>query len=142
MLRLVERTQAVLVNLTQDPERTVLVSVLRDRRHFPHPNKCATTPRGIETVSLGYLFSAGAGVGERNRTSKPFRAPDPKSGASAVPPRRQPTRLMVSKVLNDHGFDLVGRLEVEDLRVEVELRVDRSADVGRTPEAVLLAFER
>src|SRR5207247_9136991 len=82
------------------------------------------------------------GAGERNRTSTTFRAPDPKPGASAVPPRRHQARVMVSKVLDRPRLDGVRRLEAEDARVKVKLRVDRAPDVGRAPESVLLAFER
>ncbi len=97
MLGLVEGAQAVLVDLTQDAKSAVLDCAVLGSGHAPSQNPqntCAATAV-IETVSLGYV--AYAGVGERNRTSKTFRAPDPKSGASAVPPRRHQARVMVSK---------------------------------------------
>src|SRR5256885_7338795 len=82
------------------------------------------------------------GVGERNRTSKPFRAPDPKSGASAVPPRRHQARVMVSKVLDRHRLDGVPRPAARDPRRKVKLLLDRLPRVTGPPESLLLPFER
>src|SRR3984893_3951447 len=46
------------------------------------------------------------------------------------------------EVLDLHRLDRIGQPEAEDLRVEVQLRLERALDVLRDPEAMLLALER
>src|SRR5262245_2006592 len=45
------------------------------------------------------------------------------------------------QVLNRHRLDWVRQWETEDARVKVKLAVERSLDVLRPPEAMLLALE-
>src|SRR5207248_7677145 len=97
---------------------------------------------GDESKRVIPADSASSTIGPRSAVvSKVCQVPIPIAGTcSAVRPSlRRSSGLL--EVVDRHRFDRVGQREAEDLGVEIELAFERSLDVLRDAEAVLLALE-
>src|SRR4029077_13178052 len=114
-------------------------------------NVCALTPSVIETVTLGQKRTLAILLEQRRLlvSARGIEPPRPFGhqilNLARLPFRhadnRQHDSRRSSEVFDRDGLDVVGGREAEDPRVEIELALDGSPDIGRLPEAVLLALE-
>src|SRR5260370_10642733 len=107
-------------------------------------NVCSARPYiGDESKRFMPTDSASSTMAVRSSAvSKVCQVPMPMTGTSSEvrPSLRRSSGLL--EILDRHRLDRIGHGEAKNLRIEIELGLERAFDVLRHAEAVLLALER
>src|ERR1700730_4828269 len=106
-------------------------------------NVCSALPyMGDESKRFMSTESASSTIGVRSASvSNVCQVPMPITGTCSEvgPSLRRSSGLL--EILDRHRLHRIGEREAEDLRIEVELSLERALDVLRDPETVLLPLE-